>query len=148
MPAQPPSMWCSGFDCCGVAAVFDDALERGQQSRHGLSLSEADLLLAVAHAPDGRLPLSGLAAATNITSGGVTRIVDRLEDRALVRRVPHPTDRRSALVELTPTGSELALEADDTRQEVITARLERVLTSAQLDELAGVLQQIVEPRTR
>jgi len=130
-----------------VAAVFDDALERGQQGRHGLSLSKADLLLAVAHAPDGRVPLSSLAAATNVTSGGVTRIVDRLQGRGLVRRVPHPTDRRSALVELTPTGSELAMNAGDTRREVITAGLERVLTSAELDELAAVLQRIVEPGT-
>lgn len=35
-----------------------------------------------------------------LTSGGVTQLVDRLENLGLVRRGPHPTDRRATLVQL------------------------------------------------
>jgi DNA-binding MarR family transcriptional regulator len=43
----------------------------------------------------------------------VTNIVDRLEADGLVRRTPHPTDRRTTLVEITPAGSALLKEATE-----------------------------------
>jgi DNA-binding MarR family transcriptional regulator len=42
----------------------------------------------------------------------VTLMVDDLEKRGLVRRMPHPTDRRAKLVELTDTGRAAAARAD------------------------------------
>jgi DNA-binding MarR family transcriptional regulator len=41
----------------------------------------------------------------------VTVVVDQLESAKLVVRKPHPTDRRATLVEITPKGRSLALEA-------------------------------------
>jgi MarR family 2-MHQ and catechol resistance regulon transcriptional repressor len=43
-----------------------------------------------------------------VTSGNVTFLVDSLEKSGLVRRVPHPTDRRIKELELTAEGSMLA----------------------------------------
>jgi DNA-binding MarR family transcriptional regulator len=42
-----------------------------------------------------------------------TVVVDDLEARGLVRRRPHPTDRRAKLVEATRKGKDLARRADD-----------------------------------
>ena len=42
----------------------------------------------------------------------VTLMVDDLERRGLVRRKPHPTDRRAKLVELTASGRAAAARAD------------------------------------
>jgi DNA-binding MarR family transcriptional regulator len=42
----------------------------------------------------------------------ITLMVDDLEERGLVRRLPHPEDRRSKLVELTPAGRKVAARAD------------------------------------
>jgi DNA-binding MarR family transcriptional regulator len=42
----------------------------------------------------------------------VTLIVDDLEERGLVQRMPHPEDRRAKLVELTPAGRVAAARAD------------------------------------
>ena len=42
----------------------------------------------------------------------VTLMVDDLEKRGLVRRKPHPTDRRAKLVELTASGRAAAARAD------------------------------------
>jgi DNA-binding MarR family transcriptional regulator len=42
----------------------------------------------------------------------VTLIIDDLEKRGLVRRKPHPTDRRAKLVELTSSGRAAAARAD------------------------------------
>ena len=42
----------------------------------------------------------------------VTLMVDDLEERGLVRRMPHPDDRRAKLVELTASGRTAAARAD------------------------------------
>lgn len=50
---------------------------------------------------------SRLAAALGTDTAGMTRLLDRLEDKGLVRRTRHPSDRRSVHVELTDTGATL-----------------------------------------
>lgn len=51
-----------------------------------------------------------LADALGLTARNITGIVDALEDAELVTRVPHPTDRRATVVEITGKGrSEAAL---------------------------------------
>jgi DNA-binding MarR family transcriptional regulator len=47
----------------------------------------------------GPLPASRLADLSGFTTGAITGIVDRLERSGYVRRQPHPTDRRSVIVE-------------------------------------------------
>lgn len=56
---------------------------------------------------------SRLAEAVVRTTGGMTKIVDRLERRGLVQRVPDPADRRGVLVALTGEGRELSGKASD-----------------------------------
>ena len=46
-----------------------------------------------------------------LSSAGMTSRIDRLERRALVRRIPDPTDRRGVLVELTADGRKVLEEA-------------------------------------
>lgn len=45
-----------------------------------------------------------LGAIANKTAGNMTRILDRLESKALVQRRANPLDRRASLVFLTPKG--------------------------------------------
>ena len=67
-----------------------------------LGLSESEML-AVAHlAQRGRLSPSELAELLDLSSGGVTALVQRLELAGHVERQAHPTDRRSVLLELSP----------------------------------------------
>ncbi|ONI88243.1 MarR family transcriptional regulator [Actinosynnema sp. ALI-1.44] len=49
----------------------------------------------------GSLTPGELAERTNLTTGATTRLIDRLEKGGHVRRVQHPTDRRSVLVKPT-----------------------------------------------
>jgi len=53
------------------------------------------------------LRMKELAARMGVTTGTLTVTVDRLEKRGLVARVPHESDRRSVLVELTDRGRTL-----------------------------------------
>jgi DNA-binding MarR family transcriptional regulator len=67
------------------------------------------LLTALRHvdAHDGQARVQEVADGIGITVGAASKIVDRLERAHLVRRVPHPADRRSSLVELTDDGAKV-----------------------------------------
>ena len=63
----------------------------------------------------------------------VTNAIDRLETAGLVRRKPHPTDRRTTLAEITEAGREAALAA--------TRDLERIRYG--MDDLSDVTTKAV-----
>ncbi|MGH3723292.1 MAG: MarR family winged helix-turn-helix transcriptional regulator [Mycobacterium sp.] len=48
--------------------------------------------------------VNDIAEGLVVTTGGATKIVDRLEAGQLIRRIPNPEDRRSSLLELTGEG--------------------------------------------
>ncbi|MEM7274112.1 MAG: MarR family transcriptional regulator, partial [Actinomycetota bacterium] len=52
----------------------------------------------------GRLKMGELADQLALSTGGLTRLVDRLIEADLVCRVDDPSDRRVQLVELRPVG--------------------------------------------
>jgi DNA-binding MarR family transcriptional regulator len=52
--------------------------------------------------------MSDISDDLGVTRRNVTALVDALEDESLVRRVPHPTDRRATVIELTERGEETA----------------------------------------
>lgn len=82
-----------------TAGIFFDADTRALR-RHGLSTA-ARILLATLEGAHEPLSQTALAQRLIITGASVSSLVDTLERKGLVRRVPHPTDRRVALVELT-----------------------------------------------
>src|SRR5919197_4398611 len=57
--------------------------------------------------PERPLPMGRLAETLGCDASNVTGLVDRLESRGLVRRLPSPDDRRVKVIQLTPTGSRL-----------------------------------------
>jgi DNA-binding MarR family transcriptional regulator len=68
-----------------------------------LRLPTADTL-ALYHLANEPLRSRDLADRLGLTAGSVTSLVDRLEARKLARRIPHDTDRRVVLIELTKKG--------------------------------------------
>lgn len=76
--------------------------------------------------------VNDIAEGLVITTGGVTKIVDRLEVGGLVRRVPNPDDRRSSLLELTDSGIKVLGEA----AEVVDTAIDRCWPADQAFDLA------------
>src|SRR5215470_16438865 len=60
---------------------------------------------------EGAPPLARLGEALQIHQTSITSLVDRLEKQGLIRRVPHPTDRRVTMAEITPAGRVLTGKA-------------------------------------
>jgi DNA-binding MarR family transcriptional regulator len=74
-----------------------------RQSREQYQLSpSARQVLAVIEGARQPLEPSVIAERVLITTGSMTSILDTLERRGLVRRMPHPDDRRKLLVGITP----------------------------------------------
>jgi DNA-binding MarR family transcriptional regulator len=77
---------------------------------HGLTFARYEALMLLTFSRTGRLPMRVMGDRLQLHPTSVTNIVDRLQGDGLVRRTPHPTDRRATLVEITESGSVL-LEA-------------------------------------
>ena len=85
-------------------------------------------------------PFKDLADTCGCTRSTVTGIIDSLEKKKLVRRVPNPSDRRSVLVKLTSRGK---------AQQKRAASLEEIyspccgeLSDAELQTLLGLLYKL------
>jgi DNA-binding MarR family transcriptional regulator len=80
---------------------------------HGLTFARYEALVLLTFARSGRLPMRTMGERLQLHPTSVTNIVDRLQADALVRRVPHPTDRRATLVEITDSGVALREKATE-----------------------------------
>ena len=70
----------------------------------GLSFARYEALVLLLFSRRGSLPMSKMGERLMVHPTSVTNAVDRLEADRLVRRVAHPTDRRTTLVEITEEG--------------------------------------------
>jgi DNA-binding MarR family transcriptional regulator len=77
------------------------------------------------------MPLNELGAKTLITKGTLTGVVDRLCDKQLVRRIASPSDGRSQIVQLTPSGEALFTRVFPAH----LAHLERAFVALSRDDL-------------
>src|SRR6185503_13192975 len=84
-----------------LARAYASVAQRASEdvARHGLTLAEFAVLEALYH--KGPLLLGEVQKKILVSSGGVTYLVDRLEERGLVRRKLCPEDRRARYAELT-----------------------------------------------
>jgi len=89
-----------------VLAAVDGALRP-----FGLTFARYEGLVLLLHSRQGVLPLGKMGQRLMIHPTSVTNIIDRLERQGLVRRLPHPTDGRTTLAELTDEGRRLAKRA-------------------------------------
>ena len=121
MSAAPPADDPSDRDAASASAtahqvwllmsdlVLDHDRRRAVTEAVGLSFGRTRAVRRVAREP---LSMSELAAALAIDRPNATVVVDELEALGLVRRGPHPTDRRAKVVEATRKGKALARRAD------------------------------------
>ncbi|MGJ7530726.1 MarR family winged helix-turn-helix transcriptional regulator [Variovorax sp. GB1P17] len=86
--------------------------------------------------------LSELTRIAILTSGSMTSLVDRLEERDFVRRQPHPTDRRGVLLTLTDVGRNVINAALKTRVRRLHA-LADTLTADELDRISQALRKLL-----
>jgi MarR family transcriptional regulator, 2-MHQ and catechol-resistance regulon repressor len=118
--------------------LLDDDLERAL----GLPLQWYGVLRCLGQSADGLCSMSELTAVTTFTSGGVTRLVDRMEQAGYVERLPCPKDRRVHYVGLTDCGRALLHRATDLHQQGLTERVTNVLEPQEVEQLDTILAKL------
>jgi DNA-binding MarR family transcriptional regulator len=90
----------------------------------------------------GPLTHGQLAELNRTTGPYVSLIVDKLEERGLVQRGPHPDDRRRKLVSLTPSG----LDAIATAEAILYRPPAAIttLTDEELSQLIELVQRVLD----
>ena len=78
---------------------------------HGITFARYEVLMLLWFSSRGSLPMRVIGSRLQVHPTSVTNAVDRLEEAGLVRREPHPTDRRATLVAITDAGREIAAAA-------------------------------------
>jgi len=73
---------------------------------YGLSTATFNVILVLSRA-GGSLSPCDIGEQLSVTRGTVTGLLDSLERQRLVRRTPHPKDRRMLLIELTDEGRDI-----------------------------------------
>jgi DNA-binding MarR family transcriptional regulator len=73
------------------------------------------------YAPASRV--QELRLELRITVGAASKLADRLEKEGLVQRQPHPSDRRSSFIALTPTGEQALTRGARVLQDALSVHL-------------------------
>ena len=95
----------------GAANRLEYILGRAIEQECGISHLMFEVLLILGRAGEPGMPMRALAQERVLSTGGATRLVDRMEVAGLVARNMDPADRRGRLVRLTPLGEQTVVTA-------------------------------------
>ena len=108
-----------------------------------LTMGRYETLLLLAISDSGQLPLGRMSELMMVHPTSITNNIDRLEAQGYVRRVPHESDRRTTLAEITSSGREIVdiasheLQKIDFGLDALTAKervqLSRILRKVRVD---------------
>jgi len=117
--------------------VLDEELER----QAGISTRWYGVLIHLEESPQG-VPMNELAERILLSKSGFTRVVDRMEEAGLVRRVRPEHDRRTILVVLTDKGAETMEHARRYHRAGIEEHFARHLTDNEVKVLTRALEKV------
>lgn len=121
----------------GLIAAVEPGL-----AEHGFTSSSFEVLIRLARSDGHRLQMTELARQSTLSNSGLTRVVDRLEDGGLVRRVQDGSDKRVWYSELTVAGLDALLSSLPSHIETVDAVLTSVLEPDELEAFTGALRKI------
>jgi DNA-binding MarR family transcriptional regulator len=79
----------------------------------GLTFPRYEVLMLLHFSGEGSLPVGKIGERLQVHRTSITNSLDGLEKAELVRRVPHQSDRRAVLAEITEAGREAAERATE-----------------------------------
>ena len=104
-------------------AAVSAALERELGERHGLGVTEFEVLERLAEDQEHKFRVQELAEAVHLSQSALSRLIGRLEQHGLVERSLCDLDRRGIYVCLTEAGRRRHAEALPTQRAVLAAAL-------------------------
>ena len=123
------------------ALALTDVLDAELEHQAGLPLRWYDVLVQLEDSPHG-IPMSELAGRILHSKSGFTRLVDRMEQAGLVRRVRPDHDRRSILIVLTDKGTATMQHARRYHRDGIERHFSQHLTDTEIKTLTRALEKV------
>jgi MarR family transcriptional regulator, organic hydroperoxide resistance regulator len=117
-----------------------NAIDARLKSEFDLPLTHFEPMAVIDRVPGCRV--YDIARELGITTGGTSKLVDRIEANGYCRRLPNPADRRSSLLELTPEGSRLLAEAGVAFDEELQSRLGAAVPERTLRQFGATLTRL------
>ena len=117
-----------------------NAVDARLKSEFGLPLTHFEPMSVMDRLP--RCRVYDIATELSITTGGTSKLVDRIEADGYCRRLPNPDDRRSSLLELTPAGRRLFAEAGVAFDDELQRQLGAVVPERTLRQFAATLTRL------
>ena len=121
------SAWREMAACHAAACA---ALERELGERHGLGVSDFEVLERLAESEHRKFRAQDLAEAVHLSQSALSRLVDRLARHGLVERCGCEGDRRGVYVVLTAAGEQRHAEAAPTHRGVLARTLPAAMLTA------------------
>jgi DNA-binding MarR family transcriptional regulator len=107
-----------------------------------LAVNEYDVLFTLSRCPSGWLRLNELNDNVLLSQSSLSRLVERLEKRGLVERMPAPQDGRGVLLKLTDAGRDLQKQIGREHVRDISALLTPALTASEQRELLRLTEKL------
>jgi len=117
-----------------------NAVDARLKREFGLPLTHFEPMSVMDRLPNCRV--YDIASELGITTGGTSKLVDRIEASGYCRRLPNPEDRRSSLLELTPEGRRLFAEAGKVFDDELQRRLGAAVPERTLRQFAATLARL------
>jgi len=131
-----------GYLVTRVRASIFAAVDR-ELAQWGISAAQGSILIYVAHGRGDRA--ADIARDYDYDTGSMTRMVERLSAKRLLRRVPDESDRRVLRLELTTAGRKLTEQMAVVAAKVLNQHL-RGFSRAELDQLKALLNRMLDNR--
>ena len=123
------------------ALALTDVLDAELAHQADLPLRWYDVLVQLEDSPHG-IPMSELAGRILHSKSGFTRLVDRMEQAGLVRRVRPDHDRRTILIVLTDQGTATMQHARRYHRDGIERHFSQHLTDTEIKTLTRALEKV------
>ncbi len=118
-----------------------NAVDARLKSEFNLPLTHFEPMSVMDRLPGCRV--YDIANELGITTGGTSKLVDRIEASGYCRRLPNPADRRSSLLELTPEGQRLFTAAGVAFDDELQRWLGAALPERTLRQFAATLARLL-----
>ena len=117
-----------------------NAVDARLKSEFDLPLAHFEPMSVIDRVPGCRV--YDIATELGITTGGTSKLVDRIEASGYCRRLPNPADRRSSLLELTPEGKRILAVAGAAFDDELQRWLGAAVPERTLRQFAATLTRL------
>lgn len=130
--------------CLEALTRLNQTFDRSLREQSGISQSWFEALLRIERS-GGFMTMGELANQIALTTGGVTRLVDRMVGEGLTERRACDSDRRVLYVANTDAGRAKLEEAIDVHLTDLDRELDARLSPAERDTLVAVMERLRSP---